>query len=85
MWATVAYKAPERMADGTCTRGWAWMTDKCRRRMNKREGYITTEISQERKEVGGPELRGRLLCDREGLAHSRPRARGFFSLGRWAA
>ena len=23
-----------------------WMTDKCRRRMNRREGYITIEISQ---------------------------------------
>ena len=33
------------------------MTDKCRRRMNRREGYITTEISQgggeaQRKEGG---------------------------------
>ena len=25
------------------------MTDKCRRRMNGREGYITTEITQDRK------------------------------------
>ena len=24
------------------------------------------------------------MCDREGLAHSHPRARGPFSLGRWA-
>ena len=32
------------------------MTDKCRRRMNRREGYITTEISQRRgarRKVGG--------------------------------
>ena len=48
MGAAVAHKAPERMADGTCTRGWAWMTDKCRRRMNRKEGYITIEISQEK-------------------------------------
>ena len=48
MGAAAAHRAPERMADGTCTRGWTWMTDKCRRRMNKRKGYITTEISQRR-------------------------------------
>ena len=57
--------------------------------MNRREGYITTEISQEKgegeEEEGGPETGRRLLRDREGLAHSRPRARGPFSLGRWAA
>ena len=52
MEATTAYKAPERMADGTCTRGWAWMTDKYRRRMNRRERYITTEISQEKGAAG---------------------------------
>ena len=57
--------------------------------MNRREGYITTEISQEKgegeEEEGGPETRRRLLRDREGLAHSRPQARGPFSLERWAA
>ena len=35
------------------------MTDKCRRRINRREGYITTEISQRRGDgqegKGGPE------------------------------
>ena len=41
-------KAPERVADGTCTQVWAWMTNKCRRRMNGGEGYITTRISQSR-------------------------------------
>ena len=55
------------------------MTDKCRRRMNRREGYITTEISQrmgdDQEGEGGPEKGRRLLCDREGLAHSRPRVR----------
>ena len=67
MGAAVAHKAPERMADGTCTRGWAWMTDKYRRRMNKRGGYITTEITQSRgdgqEEEGGPEKGRRLQCD----------------------
>ena len=64
------------------------MTDKCRRRMNRKEGYITIEISQERgeeEEEGGPEKGRRLLCDREGLAHRRSRARSPFSLGRWVA
>ena len=89
MGATAAHRAPERMADGTCTREWTWMTDKCKRRMNRREGYITTEILQRTEHgqegEGGPETGRRLLCDREGLAHSRTRARGPFSLGRWAA
>ena len=43
--ATATHRATERVADGTCTRVKAWMTDKCRRRMNGREGYITTEIT----------------------------------------
>ena len=34
MGATAAHKVPERVADGTCTQVWAWMTNKCRRRMN---------------------------------------------------
>ena len=45
MGATADHKALKRVADGTCTQVWAWMTDKCRRRMNGREGYITTEIT----------------------------------------
>ena len=46
------------------------MTDKCRRRMNGREEYITTEITQSRgedgqEEEGGPEKGKRLLgCKR---------------------
>ena len=45
------------------------MTDKCRRRMNEREEYITTEITQRRgggqEEEGGPEKGKRLLgCER---------------------
>ena len=49
MGATAAHRALERVADGTCTQVWAWMTNKCRRKLNGGEGYITTEISQ-RKE-----------------------------------
>ena len=63
------------------------MTDKCRRRMKGREEYITTETTQrgeDQEGEGGPETGRRLLCDRKGLAHLRPRARGPFSLGRWA-
>ena len=30
------------------------MTDKCRRRMNRRKGYITTEITQSMKEARRP-------------------------------
>ena len=40
MRATAAHRAPERVADGTHTQVWAWMTNKCRRRMNEGEGYI---------------------------------------------
>ena len=49
MGATAAHRTPERVADGTCTQVWAWMTNKCRRRINEGEGYITIEISQKRK------------------------------------
>ena len=68
MGATTAHKAPERVAHGTCTRVWAWMTDKCRRRMNGREVYITIEITQskeKRKKQEGLEKGGRLLgCEK---------------------
>ena len=47
------------------------MTDKCRRRMNGREEYITTEITQSKGdgqgEEEGLEKGRRLLCDREEL------------------
>ena len=50
------------------------MTDKYRMRMNRREGYITIEITQRERgggggqeEVRGPEKGRRLLCEREGL------------------
>ena len=57
MRVTATHRAPERMANGTCTGGWAWMPNKCRRRMNKGEGYITIEISQ--RKGGWPGRRGR--------------------------
>ena len=40
------------------------MTNKCRRGMNRRDEYITIEITQRE---GGPKEGRRLLCDREGL------------------
>ena len=49
------------------------MTDKCRRRMNGREEYITTDITQRegrrggQEEEKGPKKGRRLLCDREEL------------------
>ena len=49
MKATTAHRAPEKVADGTCIQVWAWVTNKCRRRMNGGEGYIATEISQRKK------------------------------------
>ena len=48
MGVTAAHRALERVANGTCTQVWAWMTNKCRRRMNGGEGYITIEILQRR-------------------------------------
>ena len=58
MGATVAHRAPERVADGTCTQVWAWMTNKCRRRMDGGEGYLTTEIFQRKWGGGKPRERG---------------------------
>ena len=49
MGATTAHRAPEKVVDGTCTQVWAWMTNKCRRRMNGGEGYITIEISRKER------------------------------------
>ena len=65
MGATAVYRAPERVADGTCTRVWAWMTDKYRRRINGRGGYITTEITQSRG--GGRGRRKRPIERRKAL------------------
>ena len=51
MGATAVHRALEGV-DGMCTQVYAWMIDKCRRRMNGREGYITTEITQRKEEEG---------------------------------
>ena len=40
MRATAAHRAPERVADRTHIQVWAWMTNKCWRRMNEGEEYI---------------------------------------------
>ena len=37
MGAIAAYRVPERVADGTRTQVWAWMTNKCRKRMNEKK------------------------------------------------
>ena len=64
MGTTAAHRAPERVADGMCTQVWAWITNKYRRRMNRREGYITTEISQRK---GGRKGEKESLEKEEGL------------------
>ena len=45
----------------------------------------TSSQSQPPKGGRGPEIGRRVLRDQEGLAYSRPRARGPFSLGCWTA
>ena len=85
MGATVAHRAPEKVADGTCTRVWAWITDKCRKKKNGGVGYITTEISQKRgtwKREAKEKERG--PWDARGVGDSSPRVRGPFSLRSWA-
>ena len=83
MGATAAHRAPKKMADGTCTRVWAWMTDKCRKKMNGGVGYITTEISQKEGTAWEKEAweKGERPLDARGAGDSSPRARGPFSLG----
>ena len=70
---TTAHRAPKRVVDGTCTQVWAWMTNKCRRRMNQEEGYITSEISQNRG--------GKSSWEAKGVKNSHPRTRSPFPLG----
>ena len=66
MGATATHRAPERVADGTCTQVWAWITNKCRKRMNGGGVYIyiASEISQGRKEK---RKKGRLLGSERSL------------------
>ena len=89
MGTIAAHRAPERVADGTCTQVWAWMTNKCRRKMNEGEGYITTEISQrkekkkkERKKGKKPREKGERLLGWERSWEFKSPSEGLFSLGR---
>ena len=59
------------------------MTDKCRRRINGREEYITTEITQKGGGGGKAAKKKREAHRKEG--GSCVTARGPFSLGHWAA
>ena len=45
----------------------------------------TAKKEREAQKQGGLETGRKFLSDRDGLAHSRPRTKGPFSLGRWAA
>ena len=84
MEAITAHKTPEKVADGTCTRVWAWMTDKCRKKMNGGIRYITIEISQRgggRRKEKEPQEKERGPWDARGVGDSSPRARVLFSLG----
>ena len=91
MGATTAHRAPKEVADGTCTQVEAWMTNKCRTRINERDiyiyVYITTEISQRegRKKKKSPKKGEKGSWDARGVGSSHPRARGPFSLGRRVA
>ena len=68
------------------------MTDKCRRRMNGRGEYITTEITlivggarKKKKKRRRPRERKKAPMSLRGVGDSCPRANDPFSLGRWAA
>ena len=75
--ATAAHRKSERVADGTCTQVWAWMTNKCRRRMNQGKGYITSKISQKKKR----KKKRKSSWEARGDGNSHPRTRSPFPLG----
>ena len=58
MGATAAHKALERVADGTCTQVWVWMTNKYRRRRiyNNRDLTKKGEIEKQREKEEGRRL-----------------------------
>ena len=69
------------------------MTNKCKRRMNERGEYITTEITpivgggglgarKKKKKRRRPRERKKAPVSPRGVRDSRPRANGPFSLGR---
>ena len=71
--ATTTHIASEGVADRTCTQVWAWMTNKCRKMMNQRKGYIIGEISHKGGARGSETRREFIFSDEES-----------FPLGRWA-
>ena len=80
MGATAAHRTPERVVDGMHTQVWAWMTNKCRRRMKEKRIYNSRDLPKEggrRKMEGGS-------WEARGAGSPHPRARGPFSLGRRA-
>ena len=63
--ATTAHRVSEGVADGTCTQVWAWMTNKCRKRMNQRKGYIISEICHKGGGLGSETRREFIFSDEE--------------------
>ena len=82
MGATATHRVPEKEVDGTCTQVWAWITNKCIKRMNGEEWYITIEISQRRGGTKKKRKRGgeRGSWEVRGVGNSHPRLRSPFSL-----
>ena len=79
MGTTAAHRALERVADGTCTQVWTWMTNKCRRRINGGGVYIYSikDIPEKKKEG----VRKASSWEARGAGSSPPRTRSPFSLG----
>ena len=46
--ATAAHRVLERVADGTCTQVWTWMTNKYRRSINEGEIYNNRDLTKKR-------------------------------------
>ena len=65
MGATTTHRAPERVPDGTCTQVWAWVTNKCRKRMNQVEGYIYYQRSPKKEKRKKKERKEKKLLESE--------------------
>ena len=63
IWVTTAHKALEGVFDGTYTQVWAWMTNKCRTRRDRRELYNVRDL---------PRGRGAEFCSLGGGAQIPP-------------
>ena len=48
IWVITAHRTLEGVADGVCTQVWAWITNKCRTRMDQRELYNVRDLPQGR-------------------------------------